>query len=128
MQYVWLQSRGLEPQHLFRDLHPALLGDFYREYIGDAVASVNHSSIKNMSRIRLRNSRQFFTSQVPLLAGQSDNILRHVCTHLKRLYFVRGDVIARRNCLELEMYIIVEGKVWITGQNLEIQCELGPGE
>ena len=47
---------------------------------------------------------------------------------LKRCYFFRGDPIARRGNLELEMYIIVDGDVWITSDNAGFKCMLGPGE
>ena len=34
----------------------------------------------------------------------------------------------RRGNLEYEMYIIVDGDVWIAGANMELKCTLGPGE
>lgn len=47
---------------------------------------------------------------------------------MKKLYFTRGERIARKGNLEFEMYVIVDGDVWITGKQLQYRCTLGPGE
>ncbi|CAG7728316.1 unnamed protein product [Allacma fusca] len=104
MKHTWLLSKGLEPQQLLGDLHPALQSDLFSEYIGDAV------------------------SRVPIFSGMRDNILRTICTYMKKQYFKRGERIMRRGNLEYEMYIIVDGDVWIAEKNLELRCSLGSGE
>ncbi|CAG7786966.1 unnamed protein product [Allacma fusca] len=104
MNHTWLLSKGLQPQELLWDLHPALQSDLFSEYIGDAV------------------------SRVPIFSGVRDNILRTVCTKMRKLYFTRGERIMRRGNLEYEMFVIVDGDVWITERNMELKCTLGPGE
>ena len=121
--------KGLQPRELLKDLHPALQSDLFREYIGDAVACVSlcipaHSiCIHFVGKISIP-----VIAQVPLWYGESDCVVRNLCTYMKKLYFTRGERIARKGNLEFEMYVIVDGDVWITGKHLQYRCTLGPGE
>ena len=40
LEHAWLLSKGLQPEELMKELHPALQTDLFEEYVGDALTQV----------------------------------------------------------------------------------------
>ncbi|CAL8137954.1 unnamed protein product [Orchesella dallaii] len=101
---MWKRSKGLQPAQLFNDLHPSLESDVFRSFVGDTLRKV-----------------AVFREFTP-------NVLRTLCLYLKKLHFLKGERLMKFGNLEYEMFIIVNGKVWICDKRLSYGCTLGKYE
>ncbi|CAG7731031.1 unnamed protein product [Allacma fusca] len=89
LDFVWEESRGCQPRELFVDLHPSLASDVFEEFVGDTL------------------------SNVPLFQNFSTQVLRSMSKLLKKQYFLKGSRLTRFGNLEYEMFVIVDGRVYM---------------
>ncbi|ODN03013.1 Cyclic nucleotide-gated olfactory channel [Orchesella cincta] len=101
---MWKRSKGLQPAQLFNDLHPSLESDVFRSFVGDTLR------------------------KVAVFRDFTPNVLRTLCLYLKKLHFLKGERLMKYGNLEYEMFIIVNGKIWITDKRLSYGCTLGKYE